>query len=67
VVSVEGGKIVVFYYLRASEIWPDKRGGLIRGVTFDGSGLIRGVTFDGSGQIRGVTFDGSGLIRGGDL
>jgi hypothetical protein len=27
-VSLEGDSLVVFYYLCASEIWPDKRGGL---------------------------------------
>jgi hypothetical protein len=30
--------LLVFYYLSASEIWPDEM------VAFDGSGLIRGVT-----------------------
>jgi len=25
---MEGDNLVVFYYLTASEIWPDKRGGL---------------------------------------
>jgi hypothetical protein len=28
VVSLEGGNSVKIYYLSASEIWPDKRGGL---------------------------------------
>jgi hypothetical protein len=28
VVSLEESSLVVFYYLIASEIWPDKRGGL---------------------------------------
>jgi len=27
VASLEGNNLVVFYYLRASENWPDKRGG----------------------------------------
>jgi hypothetical protein len=31
VVSVEGDNLVVFYYHNASELWVDKRGGLIRG------------------------------------
>jgi hypothetical protein len=26
--SLEGDNLVVFYYLGASKIWPDKRGGL---------------------------------------
>jgi hypothetical protein len=25
-ISLEGDKLVVFYYLSTSEIWPDKRG-----------------------------------------
>jgi hypothetical protein len=29
VTSLEGDSSVVFYYLGASEIWPDKRGGLL--------------------------------------
>jgi hypothetical protein len=29
--SLEGDNSVVFYNLNASEIWPDKRGDLIRG------------------------------------
>ena len=33
--SLEGDNLVVFYYLSASEIWPDKR------VVFSGSGFIR--------------------------
>jgi hypothetical protein len=28
VASLEGGHLVSFYYLSASEIWPDMRGGL---------------------------------------
>jgi hypothetical protein len=28
VASLEGDNLVVLYYLSASEIWPDKRGGL---------------------------------------
>ena len=28
VASLEGDNLVVFYYLGASKIWPDKRGGL---------------------------------------
>jgi len=35
VASLEGDNLVVFYYLGASEIWPDKR------VAFGGRGLIR--------------------------
>jgi hypothetical protein len=31
VVFLEGSSLVVFYYLSACEIWPDKRGGLSRG------------------------------------
>jgi hypothetical protein len=31
VVFLEGSSLVVFCYLVASEIWPDKRGGLSRG------------------------------------
>jgi hypothetical protein len=31
VVSLEESSLVVFYYLVASEIWSDKRGGLSRG------------------------------------
>jgi hypothetical protein len=31
VASLEGDNLVVYYYLSASEIWPDKRDGLIRG------------------------------------
>jgi hypothetical protein len=36
VVNLEGNSSVVFYYLKASEIWPDKRGegGLLVGVAF---------------------------------
>jgi hypothetical protein len=34
VVSLEGSSLVVFCYLVASEIWPDKRGGLSRGEQF---------------------------------
>jgi hypothetical protein len=34
VVSLEESSLVVFYYLIASEIWPDKRGGLSRGEQF---------------------------------
>jgi hypothetical protein len=34
VVSLEGSSLVVFCYLRASEIWPHKRGGLSRGEQF---------------------------------
>jgi hypothetical protein len=34
VVSLEGSSLVVFCYLSASEIWPDKRGGLSRGEQF---------------------------------
>jgi hypothetical protein len=30
VASLEGDNLVVFYFLDASEIWPDKRSGLIR-------------------------------------
>ena len=30
---MEGDNLVVFYYLTASEIWPDKRGGLWLEVT----------------------------------
>ena len=37
VASLKGDKYVVFYYLIASEIWPDKRG------DFGCSGLKRGV------------------------
>jgi hypothetical protein len=43
--SLEDDNLVIFYYLSASEIWPDKWSlvrGLIRGVVFDGSCLIRG-------------------------
>ena len=50
-VSLEESSLVVFCYLSASEIWPDKRGGLSRGEQFSSillsvhlkSGLIRGV------------------------
>ena len=42
-------------------MWPDKRGGLIKGVAFDWSGLIRGVAFNWSGLIREVAFDGDVL------
>jgi hypothetical protein len=35
VVSLKGDNLLVFYYLSASEIWPDQ------GVVFVGSGLIR--------------------------
>ena len=31
VVSLENDNLVVLYYLSASEIWSDKRGGLSRG------------------------------------
>jgi hypothetical protein len=34
VVSLEGSSLVVFWYLSASEIWPDKRGGISRGEQF---------------------------------
>ena len=34
VVFLEESSLVVFYYLSASEIWPDKRGGLSRGEQF---------------------------------
>ena len=34
VVSLEESSLVVFYYLIASEIWLDKRGGLSRGEQF---------------------------------
>ena len=34
VVFLEGSSLVVFCYLSASEIWPDKRGGLSRGEQF---------------------------------
>jgi hypothetical protein len=34
VVSLEGSSLVVFCCLIASEIWPDKRGGLSRGEQF---------------------------------
>ena len=34
VVSLEGSSLVVFCYLSASEIWPDKSGGLSRGEQF---------------------------------
>jgi hypothetical protein len=44
VASLEGDKWIVFYYLSASEIWPDEM------VAFDGSGLIRGVAFGGSSR-----------------
>ena len=39
VVSHGGDILVLFYYLIASEIWPDKRGGLI------GGGLLHMFTF----------------------
>jgi len=34
--SLEGDNLVVFYYISASEIWPDNKGDI------GGSGLIRG-------------------------
>ena len=34
--------------------WPDKRGGLIRGVAFGESGLIRGLAFGESGLMKVV-------------
>ena len=34
VVSLEESSLVVFYYLVASEIWSDKRGGISRGEQF---------------------------------
>ena len=66
-IFLEGSYLIVFYYLSASAIWPDQRGGLIREVAFAGSGLIREVTFAGSDLIREVAFGGSGLIRRGLL
>jgi len=36
VASLQGDNLVLFYYLSASEIWPDKR------VACGGSGLTRG-------------------------
>ena len=41
VVFLEGTSLVVFYYLSASEIWPDKRGGLSRGEQFSSILLSR--------------------------
>jgi hypothetical protein len=38
VTSFEGDKFVVFHFWSASEIWPDKRGG----VTFGEGVLMRG-------------------------
>jgi hypothetical protein len=38
--SLKGDDLVVFYYLSASEIWPDER------VAFK-SGLIRGWPYEG--------------------
>jgi len=38
VASLDRNNLVVFYWLRASEIW------LIRGMAFDGSGPIGGGT-----------------------
>jgi hypothetical protein len=35
-------------------VWPDNRGGLIRGVAFGECGLIIGVAFGECGLIRGV-------------
>jgi hypothetical protein len=35
VVSLEESSLVVFYYLVASEIWSDKRGGISRGEQRD--------------------------------
>jgi hypothetical protein len=32
-VSLEGNSLRMFDYLSASEIWPDKRGGLMKEVT----------------------------------
>jgi hypothetical protein len=50
--------LVLFYYLSASKIWPDKRGGLWwqRPDKNGGRGLIRGVAFGGRGLIRMVAF-----------
>jgi hypothetical protein len=40
VVFLEGSSLVVFCYLIASEIWPDKRGGLYRGEQFSSIFLL---------------------------
>ena len=40
------------FYLSSSEIWCDKRGGLIREVAFGERGLIREVAFSERGLIR---------------
>jgi hypothetical protein len=31
VATLEGANLVIFYYSSVSKIWPDKRGGFIRG------------------------------------
>jgi hypothetical protein len=48
VVSLEEGSLVIFYYLRASEIWPDKRGGPTISMNLK-SGPIRGVALQSQG------------------
>ena len=60
VVFLEGSSLVVFCYLSASEIWPDKRGGLSRGEQF--SSILLSVHLK-SGLIRGVvSLEGSSLV-----
>ena len=59
VASLEGENLVVFYYLSAFQIWPDKNGDLwwelpFVGMAFGGSDLsweypLEGVIFHGSG------------------
>jgi hypothetical protein len=34
--SLEGGNLEVFYYLRAPEIWPDKRGARFQQIVLQG-------------------------------
>ena len=38
---MKGHNLVVFYYLNASEIWPDNKDGLCRGE-WGGGGGVRG-------------------------
>ena len=59
-VFLEGSSLVVFCYLSASEIWPDKRGGLSRGEQF--SSILLSVHVK-SGVIRlVVSLEGSSLV-----
>ena len=65
---LEGNDLLVFYYLRASEIWSDKRCGLWWELPYKRCGLWWELSYKSgtkSGLIRGVAFGGSCLIRGG--